>query len=101
MKTNITKLPKGNYGKLVGDALYCSAGCCNDDAEYDIANIYMLLDGSLIAESYSILFSVEETNWHKDQLFWKYHHTKKRGRHSRSNNKKRKRYRDFIDELPF
>jgi len=104
MKTNIVSLPEGKYGKLVGDALYCCSGTCQEDMEVDIANVYMLLDGTLIAEAYGTLFPVKETNWREDfQLYWKYNAKKKRGHHSRvAYEKRHARIKPIeIDELPF
>ena len=102
MKTNIKSLPDGKFGKRVGDALYCSYGSCADDADYDVADIYQLLDGTLIAEACGILFPVTETNWSDKQLQWKFC-GRKRGHHSRSHNKTRKPKYTAIepDELPF
>lgn len=104
MKTNLVKLPNENYGKLVGDALYCISGTCQEDMEVDIANIYQLLDGTLIAEACGMLFPVEETNWRKDfKLYWKYSARKKRGHHSRVAYEKRVARMMPIetDQLPF
>ena len=103
MKTNLVKLSEDVYGKLVGDAMFYCYGTCADDAVYDIANIYQLLDGSFVAESCGIIFSVEETNWRKDQMQWKYSMKKKRGYHSRIAHEKymAKIESININELPF
>ena len=100
MITNLVSLPNGNWGKLVGDALYCSYGTCTEDAEYDVANIYDVVGVGLMAEGNGMLFSVGETNWTGP---YRWNHAFKRGRHSRSNNKLN--YKTFqpieLDELPF
>ena len=104
MKTNI-EFVNNTYATLIGFADFY-AGCMEDgDPIIETCDVYRAIDGTVFGYCFVLKEVVEKygTVHYVDSSYWHYN-LKKRGRHSRSNNKKAQRNirnHNNVVELPF